>query len=110
METNNSELALCYCFNGQPNLDEGKPSKKILGSQIALPEETWSTLAIGWSIGFGLAGLLNLIVAYTFSLDFWVSYKLFGGFGITLLYILITLSYLSKKGYLKEGTISDQEK
>ena len=83
--------------------------KKILGSQIALPEETWSTLAIGWSIGFGLAGLLNLFVAYTFSLDFWVSYKLFGGFGITLLYILITLSYLSKKGYLKEGTISDQE-
>ena len=83
--------------------------KKMLGSQIVLPEEIWSKLAIGWSVGFGFAGLLNLIVAYTFSLDFWVSYKLFGGFGITLLYILITLSYLSKKGYLKEGTTLDQE-
>jgi len=83
--------------------------QRMLGSQLALPDDTWRTLAIGWSIGFVFAGLLNLIVAYSFSLDFWVSYKLFGGFAITLLYILITLRYLSKKGFLKENTISDRE-
>ena len=47
-----------------------------------------------------LAGALNLIVAYNFSMEFWVSYKLIGGFGLTLLYIVITLVYLSKKGFL----------
>ncbi len=42
------------------------------------------------------------MVAYNFSMEFWVSYKLIGGFGLTLVYIVITLVYLSKKGFLTE--------
>ena len=84
--------------------------KKILGSQIILPDGIWRILAIGWAAGFFFAGLLNLFVAYNFTLDFWVSYKLFGGFIITLIYIIITIIYLSKGGYLKENEISDSEK
>ena len=45
---------------------------------------------------------MNLIVAFQFSLDFWVSYKLFGGFGLTLCYFVIMVVYLSRSGYLNQ--------
>ena len=76
--------------------------KKMLGSQLALPDVVWRNLSFGWSGGFFLAGSINLIVAYQFSLDFWVSYKLIGGFALTLAYIIITMIYLYRGGYLKE--------
>ena len=77
--------------------------KRLLGSQLSLPDRVWNTLAMGWSFGFFIAGALNLIVAYGFSLDFWVSYKLIGGFAITLLYITITVVYLVKGGHIKDS-------
>lgn len=75
--------------------------RKMLGKQIPLPLKVWVHLNAGWALGFFIAGLLNLIVAYNFSLDFWVTYKLVGGFAITLTYIIITIVYLARTGYLK---------
>ena len=39
---------------------------------------------------------------YNFSLDFWVTYKLVGGFAISLIYMVITMVYLVKGGYIKD--------
>ena len=86
--------------------------KKMLGGQLTLPDKVWKTLNQGWALGFFIAGALNLIVAYSFSTDFWVAYKLIGGMALTLFYILITITYLVKGGHLKEQlqeTHSDQD-
>ena len=83
-------------FVGKSNL-----VKKALGKQIILPDEMWTHLNLGWACGFFIAGALNLLVAYNFSMEFWVSYKLIGGFGLTFLYVAITIIYLNKKGYLE---------
>ena len=72
-----------------------------LGSQLVLPAEIWRNLAFGWSGGFFLAGVLNLVVAYNFTLDFWVTYKLIGGFATTLFYIFLTFYYLHVTGHLR---------
>ena len=74
----------------------------MLGTQLTLPDHVWFNLVMGWSLGFFIAGALNLIVAYGFSLDFWVSFKLIGGFATTLIYISITIAYLAKGGYLQD--------
>jgi len=74
--------------------------KIIMGKAIVLPDDVWKKLTRGWSLGFFLSGLLNIIIAYNFTLDFWVSYKLFGGFLISLTYIIITMLYLWRAGYL----------
>lgn len=74
----------------------------MLGGQMELHEAVWTRLNFGWAAGFFFAGALNLVVAYNFSLEFWVSYKLIGGFALTFLYILATIGYLAAKGYLKE--------
>lgn len=76
--------------------------KKMLGEQITLPDPVWRNVNLGWAFGFFLAGVLNLVVAYNFSLGFWVSYKLIGGIAITLVYMIITIAYLALGGYLQE--------
>ena len=77
--------------------------KKMLGSQINLPDHVWRNLVFGWSAGFFTAGALNLIVAFNFDMDFWVSYKLVGGFALTLFYMAVTVTYLVKGGYLEDA-------
>jgi intracellular septation protein len=82
--------------------------KHLLGKQLTLVDEVWTRLNFGWACGFFLAGALNLVVAYNFSMEFWVSYKLIGGFALTFLYIVLTVLYLARKGYLQEPDEADQ--
>jgi intracellular septation protein len=79
---------------------------RMLSHQLDLPDREWTRLNFGWAFGFFLAGALNLVVAYNFSMEFWVTYKLVGGFALTLLYIIVTAVYLARKGQLvpKEST------
>lgn len=74
--------------------------EKLLGGQLNLPEAVWTRLSFGWAAGFFLAGALNLVVAYGFSMEFWVTYKLVGGFGLTFAYIALTIYYLHRQGLL----------
>jgi len=74
--------------------------QKLLGSQLKLPDPVWAKLSLGWAAGFCFAGILNLVVAYNFSMEFWVIYKPIGGFGLTLLYIALTLFYIHWLGLL----------
>ncbi len=74
--------------------------RKVLGGQLELPDPVWARLNFGWGAGFLFAGALNLVVAYNFSMEFWVTYKLIGGFGLTFTYIALTLVYLHRLGLL----------
>ncbi len=82
-------------FIGGKNLIE-----QLLSKQLTLIDEVWTRLNFGWALGFFFAGALNLIVAYNFSMEFWVTYKLVGGFALTFIYIVITMLYLARKGFL----------
>ncbi len=81
--------------------------KQMLGEQLELPDNVWKNLTLGWSAGFFLAGAVNLVVAFNFSMDIWVSYKFIGGIALTFSYIIITVIYLARGGYLQEPD-SDQ--
>ena len=41
-----------------------------------------------------------MVVAYGFSMEVWVSYKLIGGFALTFGYIILTFVYLHRLGLL----------
>jgi intracellular septation protein len=60
----------------------------MLDGQVQLPEAVWSRLNWSWIAFFALMGALNLYVAYNFSTDSWVNFKLFGGMGLMLLFVL----------------------
>ena len=76
------------------------PIKLMLGEQLTLPEPVWGRLNLAW-IGFFLfMGVLNIVIAFNFSTDIWVDFKLFGGMGLLLLFVLGQGLMLSK--YVEE--------
>lgn len=83
--------------------------EQLLSKQLTLIDEVWTRLNFGWALGFFIAGALNLIVAYNFSMEFWVTYKLVGGFALTFLYIVITMLYLARKGFLDSEDAATQQ-
>ena len=76
--------------------------KKLLNEHVALPDLVWRNLNFGWALGFFIAGALNLFVAYGYNTEIWVTYKLVGGVALTICYMMITILYLTKGGYLSE--------
>ncbi|WP_341644745.1 septation protein A [Thauera sp. SDU_THAU2] len=70
--------------------------RKMLEAQIQLPDEVWTRLNLAWAGFFVGMGLLNLYVAYSFSEEAWVNFKLFGGMGLMLAFVLGQGFYLSR--------------
>jgi intracellular septation protein len=99
-------LLACALF-GSHFIGDRNLVQRMLDAQMTLPSRIWAHLNFGWVGGFALAGILNLYVAYNFSESFWVSYKLIGGFGLTLLYVLATVAYLAATGNLDEPAPAD---
>ena len=65
-------------------------------AQIELPESVWAKLNLSWCLFFVVMGILNLYVAYSFSTDTWVNFKLFGGTGLMLVFVLGQAVVLSR--------------
>ena len=72
----------------------------LMSSQLELPEEIWLRLLHAWAGFFLLMGVINLWVAYNFDTDTWVSYKLFGGLGLMLIFVVLQGVFLSR--HMKE--------
>jgi intracellular septation protein len=68
----------------------------LLGEQMQLPATVWRTLNLMWIGFFAFMGLANIYVAYSFSTDIWVNFKLFGGVGLMLLFTFAQGLYLSR--------------
>jgi intracellular septation protein len=75
--------------------------RSILGQQIELPEPVWERLLWIWSGFFALLAAANLFVAYSFSTDTWVNFKLFGLMGLTLAFVIAIGLWLSR--HIKEA-------
>ncbi len=78
--------------------------KSLMGAQMTLPNSTWRLVNLSWVGFFALMGCLNLWVAFNFETSTWVNFKLFGGLGLMLLFILAQAFFLSK--HVKSGSAS----
>ncbi|OQS40392.1 septation protein A [Chromobacterium haemolyticum] len=74
--------------------------KLMMGQQLQLPAPVWRKLTWAWVGFFAFMGALNLFVAYRFSEDVWVNFKLFGGLGLMLAFVIAQSLFLSK--YIEE--------
>ncbi|GAB4122914.1 MAG: septation protein A [Sideroxydans sp.] len=70
--------------------------RALLQDKMTLPERAWQRLNLAWGAFFALLGLLNLYVAFRFSTETWVNFKLFGATGIMLVFILVQAAWLAK--------------
>ena len=67
-----------------------------MGAQLELPAPVWRTLCWAWALFFAAMGVLNLWVAFRFDTDTWVTFKMFGGLGLMLVFVLAQALYLSR--------------
>jgi intracellular septation protein len=70
--------------------------RTLLKEKITLPTKVWNQVNLGWSLFFVLLGIVNLYVAFNFSTDAWVNFKLFGTTGMMLVFVLLQAIALSK--------------
>lgn len=70
--------------------------ERMMGKQVVLPKPIWERLNLAWIAFFGLMGLLNLWVAYRFSTDVWVNFKLFGTLALTLVFVVAQALYMGR--------------
>jgi len=70
--------------------------RTMLDKQVELPEALWPRLNYAWIGFFAVMGVLNLWVAFNFSTDTWVSFKLFGGMGLMIFFIVLQGVVLAK--------------
>lgn len=75
--------------------------RSLLGAQLQLPDPVWEKLLWIWTAFFALLAGANLFVAYTFSTDTWVNFKLFGLMGLTLAFVVGVGLWLSQ--HIKEA-------
>ncbi len=73
--------------------------KTLMGAQMALPESAWRVMNWSWIAFFAVMGVVNLWVAFNFDTDTWVNFKLFGGLGLMVAFVLAQAVYLSR--YMK---------
>jgi intracellular septation protein len=70
--------------------------KMLLGDKVQLPDPAWRVMNHSWTGFFAFMGAINLWVAYAFSTDTWVNFKLFGGLGLMAVFIVAQSAYLSR--------------
>ena len=87
--------ALAVAFGGSQFIGDKNLMQRTLGSQIQLPKPVWTKLNLLWVSNFAIVGALNLVVAYGYSEDVWVSYKLYSAIGFTLLLTILTALLIS---------------
>jgi intracellular septation protein len=71
-----------------------------MGKQVTLKSENadsvWHSLNKAWAIFFFLMGVLNLYVAFEYSEETWVNFKLFGSTGLLIAFVIAQGVWLSR--------------
>lgn len=75
--------------------------RAMLGAQVQLPDSVWAKLNWCWVAFFAFMGAANLYVAFSFPTDLWVNFKLFGGMGLMLLFVVAQAFFLAR--YIEDG-------
>ena len=82
----------------------------VMGKQLSLPNPVWEKLNIAWALFFLALGAINLYVAFYYNIDAteevrtetWVNFKVFWMFGLTLVFAIGQMVFLSKHITLNE--------
>jgi intracellular septation protein len=89
-----------------PSLFKKNLMRALLEDKLPLPDSTWKNVNLAWGLFFVALGAINLFVAFYFSTDTWVDFKLFGVTSLIFLFILAQAAMLAK--YVEAHKNKDQ--
>ncbi|BAO44796.1 septation protein A [Thiolapillus brandeum] len=70
--------------------------QRMMDQAVSLPKPVWKRLNLAWVTFFISAGAANIYVAYHYTEDTWVNFKLFGMLGLTLAFMIAQGVYLAR--------------
>jgi intracellular septation protein len=70
--------------------------RSMLEQQLQVPDSLWVRLNLAWVGFFSIMGCANLFVAFNYSTDTWVNFKLFGTMGLMIIFIIAQGVLLAK--------------
>lgn len=85
-----------------PRFTGKNPLRAMMGSQLKLPDAIWHRLTLAWVAFFAAMGVANIAVAYSFPLDVWVNFKVFGTLAATIVFVIAQAVWVSR--YAEEPT------
>ena len=83
-------------FMGSRFFGERTLVERMMSHAITVPAPVWRKLNWAWTLFFLAMGFLNLYVAYNYSENTWVNFKLFGMMGLTIAFVFMQAFYLSR--------------
>ncbi len=89
-------LVFALIFLGSSFIGNKPLAQRFLGNAIEAPKSIWNKLNTAWIIFFVFVAAINLYIAYNFSEEIWVNFKLFGMMGLTIAFIIIQMIILSR--------------
>lgn len=70
--------------------------QSLLGKQLQLPAPIWQRLMWAWATFFIVVGIANIAVALSLPTETWVTFKVFGIFGLLIVFAIGQSVYLSR--------------
>lgn len=75
-------------FLGSQFIGAKSLAERMMGHAIQTTRSVWRRLNLAWVVFFIVMGVVNLYVAYHYSEETWVNFKLFGLMGLTFVFVL----------------------
>jgi intracellular septation protein len=98
--------AIALAFLGSQFIGDRPFVQRMMAGAAELTSAQWKRLNLIWVVFFAAVGCINLYVAFTYSEAIWVKFKLFGMFGITIVFVIIQTIWLTM--IMKENESADQ--
>ena len=86
---------IALIFLGSHFIGKSTIIERMLSKSLVMSSENWKKLSLGWIFFFMFSGFANIFVAYNFSEEFWVKFKLFGLMGFTLIFVILQTIWIS---------------
>ena len=98
-------------FFGSQFIGQKPLVQRMMGHALEIDDaQVWKKLNLAWIGFFIFSGIANLVVAFNFSEDIWVDFKLFGLMGLTLIFVIGQSFYLARFLPTEDSDTSNNEK
>ena len=87
--------AIALVFLGSQFVGEKTIVERMMGTAASLKKQQWNKLNMMWVAFFVFVGGVNLYVAFSYSEEAWVKFKLFGMLGLTVLFVIVQTVWLT---------------
>ncbi len=83
--------------------------ERLFAQAADLSREQWVKLNLMWVAFFIFAGGLNIYVAYSFSQQVWVNFKVFGLLALTLIFVIIQAVWMTAASHKDDSAAKNPE-